>query len=226
METSGQGSFDKLTIALEISEAIDKLSLSNFAIIGHDWGGTIGYLLATRAREKCFALVVEEEILPGVDVDVPAPGSDYYPTWHGPFNRAEGLAEKLVPGRESEYYGLFLRQSAGKFPLESFAIAKYLENYVGESQLTSTLGYYRSQTKDILDIRSEREWPLDMPMLALGGEFGMGKAVGLGLSEFGVNVTSKVIRNAGHYPAEQEPELFLEILLSFLESSRPDLKSR
>lgn len=219
METSGQGSFDKLTIALEISEVIDKLSLSNFAVIGHDWGGTIGYLLATRTREKCFALVVEEETLPGVDVEIPAPGSDYYPNWHGPFNRAEGLAEELVPGRESEYYGHFLRQSAGRFPLESSAITEYLEGYSGESQLASTLGYYRSRTKDLLDIRSGRDWPLDIPILALGGEYGMGKAVGLGLGEFGTNVKSKVIRNAGHYPAEQEPELFLGELLNFLENT-------
>ena len=218
--SSGSGDFDKLTIAQELSETLQKISVAEFAVIGHDWGGTLGYLLATTNRDKCWALVVEEEIFPGAGVDIPEPGSNYYPNWHGPLNRAEGLAELLIPGKERDYYGTFLRQSAGKYPLEEVAIAEYLVGYVSDTQLAPTLGYYRSRAKDIADVNLSRKEPLNIPILALGGEYGMGSAVESGLKGIGNNISATIISNAGHYPAEQEPELVLKSLLPFLDSAK------
>jgi len=71
--STGNNDFDKLTIAQELSETLQKMSVTEFAVIGHDWGGTLGYLVAATNRDKCWGLVVEEEILPGTDVVIPEP---------------------------------------------------------------------------------------------------------------------------------------------------------
>ena len=113
----GPGPFDKGTLAAEVAELLGQIDVDVFALVGHDWGGTVGFLLAADLPERVRALVVEEEMLPGIEIAIPEPGRLHYPTWHGPFNRVPGLAEALVPGREDAYYGTFLRQSAGPDPL-------------------------------------------------------------------------------------------------------------
>src|SRR5882672_8731236 len=42
----GPGSFDKETLAGEVTRLLSTLEVDRFAVVGHDWGGTIGYLLA------------------------------------------------------------------------------------------------------------------------------------------------------------------------------------
>ena len=106
-------SFRKSDLAHWLGNELSARGLARFSLIGHDWGGTVALLLAAAMAQAVNAIVIEEEILPGIDVDIPAPGAEHYPSWHGPFNRAPGLAEQLVPGREDAYYGTFLRQSAG-----------------------------------------------------------------------------------------------------------------
>src|SRR6188472_1282204 len=61
----GPGPFDKETLAGEVARLADRLDLEEFAVVGHDWGGTVGFLLAADLRARLRALVVEEEMLPG-----------------------------------------------------------------------------------------------------------------------------------------------------------------
>ncbi len=201
----GPGSFDKETLAAEVVRLLDRTDISEFAVVGHDWGGTVGYLLAADLPDRVRALVVEEEMLPGIDIAIPDPGRRYYPTWHGPFNRAQGLAEVLVPGREDAYYGSFLSQSAGPHPLPDDAMQAYLTAYRAPSSLTASLGYYRTRQADIDAVRRRMHTPLAIPVLTVGGEFGMGRAVFDCFLSVAGRVEHRQVDGAGHYPAEQRP---------------------
>ncbi|MFC6355755.1 alpha/beta fold hydrolase [Luethyella okanaganae] len=147
--------------------------VTRFAIVGHDWGGTVGYLIAALAPASVSAVVVVEEILPGIDVDITEPGHDHYPAWHGPFNRAPGLAEALVPGREPAYYGTFLRQSAGPAGLDAATEQSYLAAYDTPGFLEAGLAYYRTRDADIGDVRLFASNPIVTPVLAIGGRCAM-----------------------------------------------------
>jgi len=216
--------YDKLTIASEVLNEINKKNINDFIVIGHDWGGTIGYLITQEAVGRCKALIVEEEILPGINVDIPEPGSQYYPKWHGPFNRSVGLGESLIPGNERTYYGNFLEESSGKEKMSKECIEKYLNAYLNETQLNSTLGYYRSTEVDKNFINQKSKIKTDLPILAIGGLFGMGGAVGKGMECIGNNVTTHVLQNSGHYPAEQEPKKFFQFTNAFLRSVLNDFE--
>ena len=191
--------------------------ISRFAVVGHDWGATVGYFLAAGAPESVTALVVEEEVLPGADVEIPAPGRDRYPAWHGPFNRAPGLAEKLVPGRERAYYGAFLEQSAGPSGLHPDALQAYLEAYDTPGVLDAGLAYYRTRSDDIRDVEALAAQPISIPVLAIGGRYAMGTAVGQGMSTFATDVTALVFDRSGHYPAEQEPDAVNHAIVQFVQ---------
>lgn len=213
----GPGSFDKETLAGEVTRLLSTLDVDRFAVVGHDWGGTIGYLLAADHTHRVRALIVEEEMLPGIDAAIPEPGRQHYPTWHGPFNRAPGLAEALVPGREDDYYGAFLRHSAGPAPLARDAADAYLAAYRSPSSLTASLGYYRTAQADVEAVRRRARTPLTIPVLTVGGEFGMGQGVVDCLSQAARHVDHVQVDGVGHYPAEQRPSEVNAALVSFLD---------
>lgn len=217
--SSRAGPFDKETLARDIVQLVDRLGAASFDIVGHDWGGTVGYLLAGDLPERVTRLAVEEEILPGTAASVPEPGARYYPTWHGPFLRVPGLAEALVPGREDAFFGAFLRESAGPEPLTEDALATYLSAYRAPSAVEATVGYYRSRDADAEAVRRRAARPLTMPVLTIGGEFGMGRGVAASLGAVARLVDHRQVAGAGHYPAEQRPNEVNDALVRFLSRS-------
>lgn len=87
--------------------------------------------------------------LPGLGtVEIPASGSEHYPTWHGAFNRAVGLPESLVPGRESAYYGTFLDQSAGPNRPDPATRRAYIDAYSAPGAREAGVGYDRAPVQD------------------------------------------------------------------------------
>jgi pimeloyl-ACP methyl ester carboxylesterase len=209
-------SFRKSKLAAWLRHQLAERGLRRLALVGHDWGGTVAVLLAAAMPRAVTALVVEEEVLPGIDVDIPAPGAESYPTWHGPFNRAPGLAEQLVPGREGAYYGAFLRESAGPAGLDPGVLRSYIDAYATDGVLAAGLGYYRTRADDIADVKLLRENPIGTPVLAIGGRYAMGSAVAEGLRPVATNVTTIVLGRSGHYPAEQEPGPAADAITEFL----------
>jgi pimeloyl-ACP methyl ester carboxylesterase len=160
--------------------------------------------------------VVEEELLPGTSVTIPEPGRRHYPTWHCPFNRAPGLAEVLVPDREDAFYRTFLRQSAGPVPLDEDAEHAYVLAYSPSPCLAATLGYYRTSEADARSVTLRSRRPIDVPVLTVGGRFGMGTAVAECFATVARHVTHQQVDGAGHYPAEQRPEIANDAIVSFI----------
>ncbi|MFT4307414.1 MAG: alpha/beta hydrolase [Microbacterium sp.] len=209
--------FRKGELARRLQEDLAERGLTRFAVVGHDWGGTVAVLMAAAMPAAVTALVVEEEILPGIDVDIPSPGAEHYPSWHGPFNRATGLAERLVPGREDAYYGTFLTQSAGPAGLDPAVLRSYIDAYRADGVLAAGLGYYRTRTDDLADIERVREHPIPTPVLAIGGRYAMGPAVAEGLRPIADDVRGLVLERSGHYPVEQEPESAARAIVDVLQ---------
>jgi pimeloyl-ACP methyl ester carboxylesterase len=209
-------SFRKADLARWLRDVLARRGITRFALIGHDWGATVAVFLAAELASTVTALVVEEEILPGIDVDIPAPGSDHYPTWHGAFNRAAGLAEHLVPGREATYYGVFLQQSAGPAGLDPDTMRSYVNAYSTPGVLEAGLGYYSTHSDDFSDVQALVTNQVTTSVLAIGGRFAMGSAVADGMRPIARDVTGLVLDDSGHYPLEQEPEPAGRAVIQFL----------
>lgn len=212
----GTGDFRKSALAARVRDRLAADGIARCAVIGHDWGGTVAVHLAAGAPETVSALVVEEEVLPGIDVAVPAPGSEHYPDWHGAFNRAPGLAESLVPGREDDFYGAFLQQSAGPAGLDPAVLGAYVDAYRPTEVHVAGLAHYRTRTADLGDTAELHAAPIRTPVLAIGGRYAMGTAVAEGLRPVAADVSGVVLEASGHYPAEQEPELSARTIIDFL----------
>ncbi len=209
--------FRKAALAEWVRARLAREGVTRFAVIGHDWGATVGYFIAAAEPGSVSALVVEEEILPGVDIEIPTPGRHCYPAWHGPLNRAPGLAEKLVPGQEAAYYGTFLEQSAGPNGLDPDALQAYLDAYSAPGVLGAGLAYYRTRPEDVNEVQALATQPISTPVLAIGGRHAMGAAVAGGMATLATDVTRLVLEQSGHYPAEQEPDGVNHAIVQFLQ---------
>ena len=62
--------------------------------------------------------------------------------------------------------------------------------------------------------------PLIMPVLAIGGEAGLGDAMRGTFERFSPQLSGAVIPNCGHYVPEESPEALLAVMTPFLAADR------
>src|SRR5215469_772413 len=97
--------YDAANLAEDVHQLVTSLGLEHFYVFGHDIGGMVAYAFARRYPGMTRGLMIFDVALPGLDpwqdiLDHPA-------FWHIRFHQTE-LPEKLVAGRQSEYFRYFL----------------------------------------------------------------------------------------------------------------------
>ena len=210
--------YDKKTVAHDVWRLLhDHLGFSEFSLVGHDWGGPVGYALAAAHPEAVRKLAV-------LDVTIPGDGSTNFSQggkrWHHAFHQITDLPEALIAGREHIYFTWFYR-NWGHHPnvLSNQDIAEYLRVYSQPGALRAGFAYYRNLPRDMAENQAiASTFKLPMPVLALGGNKGWGRGTEVleSLQRLGTNVRGGVIDNCGHWMAEEQPEVLLSHLLPFL----------
>jgi pimeloyl-ACP methyl ester carboxylesterase len=213
------GDFTKESLADEVAAALAGMELGAAAVVGHDWGGTVGYLLAAKHPQRVIALVVEEEIPPGVEAAIPETGRASYPDWHSPLLRADGVARRLLRGRAAELHREFLAASSRPQGLDPQAMAVYLDAYSAEGQLAADIALYACRADDLSTMAQLGRRPLTVPVLTIGGRYAMGTAVEAAFRQLGTDVTHVQSEISGHYPVEQDPETVVQPILQFLRNA-------
>ncbi len=209
------GGYDKQTVGNDIWRLVhDVLGLSEFYLVGHDWGGPTAYAVAAAHPGAVKKLAI-------LDVSIPGDGSPNISQggrrWHHAFHQTLDLPEALVTGREDIYFGWFYR-NYGARPLGDDEIAEYLRTYRQPGALRAGFSYYRAIPKDIADnAATAARFKLPMPVLALGGDrsWGRGMEVLESLRRLAVDVQGGVVDNCGHWMPEEQPEDLLRRLLVF-----------
>lgn len=216
--SSGRGDHAKATLAREVLAALDAIDVRRFAVVGHDVGATVALLMAASQPGRVAAIAVEEEVSPGIEVD--EPDSDSYPSWHLPlFTAPEGVAERLLAGRLDATVDAYLGGSAGPAGLDFDAHVAYMGAYATDARLAATLALYRTAQEDADAMRRAVRRRLPMPGLAIAGRFGRGGQVAEALSRSVARVHSVVVKDAGHYPAEEAPDAVNGALIPFLRAA-------
>lgn len=209
--------YDKKTIANDIWRLLNTtLGITEFHLVGHDWGGPTAYALAAAHPDAVKKLAI-------LDVAIPGDGSPNISQggrrWHHAFHQTLDLPEALIIGREDIYLGWFYR-NYGARPLPDNDITEYLRTYRQAGALRAGFAYYRAIPQDIADNAAivASGFRLPMPVLALGGDraWGRGPEVLESLTRLATNVQGGVIENCGHWIPEEQPEQLLRHLLPFL----------
>ena len=210
--------YDKKTIAQDLREMCERLSLPRFHLVGHDWGGPTAFALACAAPDQIRTLTILDVTIPGIGPDISQGGR----RWHHAFHMTPELPEALVRGREREYLGWFYREFCWQRDAITRAdIEEYLRCYSRPGAMRAGFEYYRALPQDKTDNRSllDSGFRLPMPVLALGGAKteARGRATEPleSLRAIALDVRGDAIAECGHFIPEEQPAELADHLLAF-----------
>ena len=202
---------DMTTAATRIHALLASLGLQNAEVVGHDIGLMVAYAYAAKFPAEVKKLVLMDAFLPGVDgwKDIYDNPGIWHFRFHGP------TPEALVQGRERIYFEHFWND----FPADKvYSIPEadrqaYTKAYARPGRMQAA--YFVSFQKAAGDFAAFARTKLSMPILAIGGEKANGEALGRQAKLIGSDVTVVVLKNAGHWLMEEQPQETSEALLKF-----------
>jgi pimeloyl-ACP methyl ester carboxylesterase len=196
----------KTAIAGLVHGLIGAMGLTDVTVVGHDIGGMVAYAYLRGFPELPRAVIMDVPI-PGVD-----PWEEFVRApflWHFALHAAPGLPERLITGREADYFGYFYGLLSATPGVPSAPVRREQARAYGTPDtLAAGLGWYRAFADDTRDNQAAASGPpVSTPLLYLRGSAERGGPIGAyadGLRRAGVtDVRPAVIEGAGHFPHEE-----------------------
>ncbi len=215
--TAAPGGYDAASMAENLRQLVSELKLGRVYIVGHDIGGHVAYAFARRFPPDTRGVMILDTPIPGMQGWTQIQGAPFM--WHMHFMQAPGLAEKLVDGRQADYFRYFFQ--FGKFTSEEEA--HYVRAYGSLAQLHAVFEIYRAFPENARFNQSYRE-PDPVPLFVGAGEnspfAGLLPGIAESLRANGwSHVETGLISGAGHYVVEDQPEAVADLIERY--ASRP-----
>lgn len=123
---------------------------------------------------------------------------------------APDIPERLVVGHERAFLTWFYAKTAYREAISSQDVDEILRTFSGREGVLGAMGVYRAaftsieQTEPLSGIRPGRK--IKVPVVALGGENGLGDRVIAMVKMVASDVVGEVIPDCGHFVPEERPE--------------------
>ncbi|WP_369242207.1 alpha/beta fold hydrolase [Streptomyces sp. R21] len=216
--------YDAGTLAADLVALMAALGHDRFDVVGHDIGTWTAYALAADHPERVDRLAILEAAIPGLTPSPPffGPAAANLRLWQFGFNRLDDLNEELVRGRERLFFGWqFATKAATPTAIPAYAVDVYVDAITADPRaLRASFAYYRALDETIAQNEQRSKTRLTLPVLALGGALWSGESAAQTMRLAAGDVTGVVLDDCGHYPAEEQPARFVEILEDFLGANR------
>ncbi|WP_326732653.1 alpha/beta hydrolase [Streptomyces phaeochromogenes] len=216
--------YDAGTLSADLVALMAALGHDRFDVVGHDIGTWTGYALAADHPERVGRLAILEAVIPGLTPSPPffGPAAANLKLWQFGFNRLTDLNEELVRGRERLFFGYqFAKKAATPDAIPAYAVDVYVDAITADPRaLRASFAYYRALDETIAQNEQRSKTRLTLPVLALGGALWSGASAAQTMRLAADDVTGVVLDDCGHYPAEEQPTRFVEILENFLVANR------
>jgi epoxide hydrolase 4 len=213
----GVAAYDLDMLAADIVGLADTLGRARFAIVGHDWGATVGWWTASRYPSRVAYLAA---------LNAPHPAVWKHAMRHDPEQRklSRYVATIAVPrlpeialrwGR----YDALVRALRGAKPANAFSeadLVKYRAAWAKPGALTAMLNWYRALLRKDLPLEQQKRLP--MPVRIIWGVQDIYAIPELAAETAKLCNDAKIlyIENATHWVAHDEPERVTRALLEFL----------
>lgn len=216
--------YDAGTLAADLVALMTALGHDRFDAVGHDIGMWTAYALAADHPDRVGRLAILEAVIPGLTPSPPffGPAAANLKLWQFGFNRLTDLNEGLVQGRERLFFGWqFATKAATPTAIPAYAVDVYVDAITADPRaLRASFAYYRALDETIAQNEQRGKTRLTLPVLALGGALWSGASAAQTMRLAADDVTEVVLDDCGHYPAEEQPARFAEILEDFLAANR------
>ncbi len=211
--------YNMANVAEDIRQLVQKLGRSKVKIVGHDWGGAVGYTYAARYRDEVKQLAFMESAVTGAGFEnlwnfsSANPGFTFIP-----FLLMGDVTEELTKGKEDAYLRhLWTSFTGDKTALPFSDWQPYVQAAKQPGAITSGAQYYRAAYDSAKEVQALNKIKLSIPVLSIAGEKSFGKFQESFVRNFAENVTKFVVLDgAGHFVAEERPREVTQALLEFL----------
>src|SRR5215213_11497061 len=179
-------------------QLVKKLGYSKIYLISHDWGGPVAYSYATTHPEDVRKMIILDTLLPGFGFEEPG---NFSPNeiWHFSFHAVRDLPEKLIDGKEDVYLNWFYDWTYNQSAITPEDREEYIKQYSKPGAMRAGFEYYRAVFEDAEQNKEyAKEKLLDMPILTIGGEVGLGNLTTTSFQKVASNVTGITLPNTGH----------------------------
>ena len=209
-----QTGYDTKTVAEDIYQLVKKLGYNKIHLVAHDWGGPVAFSYAAAHPQDILKMVILDTILPGFGAEEAA---NFSPNglWHLSFHSVRDLPEKLIEGKEDTYLNWFYDWTYNQSAITSEDREEYIEQYSKPGALRAGFEYYRAIFEDSKQNKEYGKDKLDMPILTIGGEAGLGNLTTISFQKVGNNVTGIVLPYTGHFIPEERPNFLIKQILKF-----------
>ena len=196
--------YDKASLAADVHGVMGSLGFHRYAVCGHDIGAMVALALAYKQRHAVTHLAI---------LDAPMPGWSHWEAsfadpkvWHFSFHMKRDLPERLLFDREYDYVSTFIFDRAfdhGAHAIEDVEVFARALAQPGNTR--GGLEWYRAFPTDHANALAWKNDPLEIPVLALGGEQRWGPRMIAMLEEFAPNVSGGSIADCNHWLPEERP---------------------
>ena len=199
--------YDAANLADDVHQLTVSLGLEHVYVFGHDIGGIVAYAFARRHPQSAHGVMIFDAAFPGLDPWQDILGHPAF--WHVRFHQT-ALPEKLVSGRQSEYFRYFLAQ------FSELDVGHYAHSYRGPDHLRAAFETYRAFPADEKFFASQRDHT-QLPIVIGSGEHDafaefLPRIAGA-MREHGCeNLMTETVKGAAHYIAEEQPEALAELI--------------
>ena len=209
------GGYDKKNEARDVSGVLDALNVGNVSVVAHDIGNMVAYAFTAENPARVSKLVLMDAPLPGV-----GPWDEILKNpllWHFRFGGPD--MERLVKGRERIYLDRFWNEfSADPKNFDEASRRHYARFYALPGAMHSGFEQFHAFDQDAIDNKAYlAKGPLQMPVLAIGGEKSFGTTMETVARAAASNVQGAVIPGAGHWLMEEQPKATVAVIADFLQ---------
>ncbi|MGE0242640.1 MAG: alpha/beta fold hydrolase [Nitrososphaeraceae archaeon] len=210
-----QTGYDTKNVAEDIYQLVKKLGYSKIYLIAHDWGGPVAYSYAAAHPQDVRKIVLLDTLLPGFGFEELG---NFSPNglWHFSFHAVRDLPEKLIEGKEDTYLNWFYDYgSYNQSAITQEDREEYIKQYSKPGALRAGFEYYRAVFEDAKQNKEYGKTKLDIPILTIGGEAGIGNFTTTSFQKIANNVTGLIFQNTGHFIPEERPNFLTKQILAF-----------
>jgi pimeloyl-ACP methyl ester carboxylesterase len=129
---------------------------------------------------------------------------------------APGVPERLIVGNERAFLTWFYEGDdvVNHAAFTSQVVDEYLRTFAGTKGVLGSMGIYRAAFASIDQTEPLMTAKIAVPVVALGGEKGLGDKVGEMVAMVADNVEAHTLAGCGHFMTEERPEFVVEQILA------------
>jgi epoxide hydrolase 4 len=206
-------------LVADVAGLIDAAGKKSTLLIGHDWGGGVGWHFAQKPPRPIEGYVA-------VNCPHPALLMAHLGRWpqiaksrYMFFFQIPGLPEWLLTRNgAAAIAGSFLDNAVDKSRFPAEVLDVYRRNALLPGAMTAMLNWYRALFRTMRLWRGESASVIDVPTLMIWGErdFALGKELSIGTEKYVRDLTVRYLPNASHWVQQEAPDEVNAILEEWL----------